>query len=108
MSKASSIARGHSKDIRRHVPEAPITYAISANIQASRSVSPSRPWSGVSISPEPSACWNSDGRAVRNGLTRGAWGATRALTPFFTKATNTELVRNYSQWYDLLYEIIYF
>ena len=108
MSKASSIARGTARTAGGTSPRRPITYAISADIDASRSVSPSRPWSGVSISLEPSACWNSDGRAVRNGLTRGAWGAIRALTPFFTKATNTELVRNYSQWYDLLYETIYF
>jgi UDP-glucose 4-epimerase len=57
---------------------------------------------------------NKDGRVCKlvyagSSTKFGDGGISRDATPYaWTKATNTELVKNYSVWYDLPYAITYF
>jgi len=106
---------GHTRDIEKHIPESPShVYHLGE-------------YSRVEVSlEEPAVVWdlNADGtfgvlefwRKRRPKLvyagssTKFAGGGMgRDQSPYaFTKATNTELVCNYADWYGLAYAITYF
>lgn len=106
---------GHTKDIARHIQETPdIIFHLGE-------------YSRVEISlKEPALVWdlNKDGtfgvmefwrskkcKLVYAGSSTkfGDGGLGRVQSPYaWTKASNTELVQNYGQWYGLLYAITYF
>lgn len=106
---------GHTKDIEKHVPESPdIIYHLGEYSRVEKSLE------------EPALVWdlNKDGtfgvaefwrkkggKLMYAGSSTkfGDGGLGRDQSPYaWTKATNTELVRNYSAWYDLPHAITYF
>ncbi len=106
---------GHTKDIEKHVPETPdIVYHLGEYSRVEKSFE------------EPALVWdlNKDGTfgvlefwrkkkcklLYAGSSTKFADdGAGRDQSPYaWTKATNTELVKNYGSWYDLSYAITYF
>lgn len=106
---------GHTKDIEKHVSETPdIIYHLGEYSRVEKSLQ------------EPDVVWglNKDGtfgvvefwrkkggKLVYAGSSTkfGDGGLGRDQSPYaWTKATNTELVRNYSAWYGMPYAITYF
>jgi UDP-glucose 4-epimerase len=106
---------GHTKDIERHIPETPnLIYHLGEYSRVEKSLE------------EPALVWdlNKDGtfgvlefwrkRGVKlvyagSSTKFGDGGLGRDQSPYaWTKATNTELVRNYSAWYGLPHAITYF
>lgn len=106
---------GHTRDIAKLVPEAPdLIYHLGEYSRVEKSLS------------EPALVWdlNKDGtfavlefardcgsKLVYAGSSTkfGDGGLGRDQSPYaWTKATNTELVRNYGTWYGLTYAITYF
>jgi len=106
---------GHTKDIERHVPETPdLIYHLGEYSRVEKSLE------------EPALVWdlNKDGtfgvlefwrkrgcKMIYAGSSTkfGDGGLGRDQSPYaWTKATNTELVRNYGSWYGLPYAITYF
>jgi UDP-glucose 4-epimerase len=106
---------GHTKDIAQLIPEFPdVIYHLGEYSRVEKSLT------------EPALVWglNKEGtfavlefaRETRSKLIYagsstkfGDGGRGRDQTPYaWTKATNTELVRNYGAWYDLRYAITYF
>lgn len=106
---------GHTKDIEQHIPETPdIVYHLGE-------------YSRVEISlTEPALVWDMNiagtfgilefwrkrgGKLVYVGSSTkfADGGLGRNQSPYaWTKATNTELVRNYAEWYNLPFAIAYF
>lgn len=106
---------GHTKDIARHVPEEPArVYHLGE-------------YSRVEVSlTEPALVWDLNAAGTfgvvefwRKRRTKLIYagsstkfadgGMGRDQSPYaFTKATNTELVRNYADWYNLPFAITYF
>ncbi|MEK7554175.1 MAG: NAD-dependent epimerase/dehydratase family protein [Patescibacteria group bacterium] len=111
---------GHTKDIEKHVPETPdIIYHLGEYSRVAKSIE------------EPALVWNLNMEGTFGVLefwrTRGgsklvyAGSSTKMATPrpegtlgrdlspyTWSKASNTELVRNYGHWYDLPYSVAYF
>lgn len=106
---------GHTKDIEKYVPETPDSiYHLGEYSRVEKSLE------------EPALVWdlNKDGTfgvlefwRKRGGKLMYAGSSTkfgdgglgRNQSPYaWTKATNTELVRNYSMWYGLSHAIMYF
>lgn len=106
---------GHTKDIAKHIPESPdLIYHLGEYSRVEKSLE------------EPALVWdlNKDGTfgVLEFWRTRGGkliyagsstkfgdGGLGRDQSPYaWTKATNTELVRNYSTWYGLPHAITYF
>ena len=106
---------GHTKDIEKHIPETPdLIYHLGEYSRVEKSLS------------EPATVWNLNKEGTFGVLefwrTRGCklvyagsstkfgdGGLGRDQSPYaWTKATNTELVRNYSAWYGLPHAITYF
>jgi UDP-glucose 4-epimerase len=106
---------GHTKDIEKHISEKPdIIYHLGEYSRVEKSLE------------EPSLVWdlNKDGtfgvlefwrkkgcKLIYAGSSTkfGDGGLGRMQSPYaWTKASNTELVRNYSTWYDLPHAITYF
>lgn len=106
---------GHTKDIEKHVPESPdLIYHLGEYSRVEKSLE------------EPALVWdlNKDGtfgvlefwrkhgcKLMYAGSSTkfGDGGLGRDQSPYaWTKATNTELVRNYGMWYGLPYAITYF
>lgn len=106
---------GHTKDIEKHIPETPnIIYHLGEYSRVEKSLE------------EPAIVWdlNKDGtfgvlefwrkhscKLIYAGSSTkfGDGGLGRDQSPYaWTKATNTELVRNYSTWYGLPHAITYF
>lgn len=106
---------GHTKDIEKHIPETPdLIYHLGEYSRVEKSLE------------EPALVWdlNKDGTfgvvefwRKRGGKLLYAGSSTkfgdgglgRDQSPYaWTKATNTELVRNYSAWYGLPHAITYF
>ena len=106
---------GHTKDIEKHIPETPdLIYHLGEYSRVEKSLT------------EPALVWdlNKDGtfgvlefwrkkggKLVYAGSSTkfGDGGLGRDQSPYaWTKATNTELVRNYSAWYGLPHAITYF
>ncbi len=106
---------GHTKDIAKHVPETPdLVYHLGEYSRVEKSLG------------EPNVVWdlNKDGtfgvlefcrtkniKLIYAGSSTkfGDGGLGRDQSPYaWTKATNTELVRNYGHWYEMPYAITYF
>jgi len=106
---------GHTKDIEKHILEAPdLIYHLGEYSRVEKSLE------------EPMLVWdlNKDGtfgvvefwrkrggKLIYAGSSTkfGDGGLGRDQSPYaWTKATNTELVRNYSMWYGLPHAITYF
>jgi UDP-glucose 4-epimerase len=106
---------GHTKDIEKHIPETPdLIYHLGEYSRVEKSME------------EPALVWdlNKDGtfgvlefwrkrggKLIYAGSSTkfGDGGLGRDQSPYaWTKATNTELVRNYSTWYGLPHAITYF
>ncbi|HEY4510833.1 MAG TPA: NAD-dependent epimerase/dehydratase family protein, partial [Candidatus Paceibacterota bacterium] len=106
---------GHTKDIEKHVPEKPdLIYHLAEYSRVEKSLE------------EPAVVWDLNtvgtfgvvefwrkygGKLVYAGSSTkfGDGGLGRNQSPYaWTKATNTELVRNYGHWYQLPYAITYF
>lgn len=106
---------GHTKDVAAHVPETPdLIYHLGEYARVEQSLE------------EPALVWdlNAAGtfgvlefwRAKKCKLVYagsstkfGDGGLARVATPYaWTKAANTELVKNYADWYGLPYAITYF
>ena len=106
---------GHTKDIEKHIPETPdLIYHLGEYSRVEKSLE------------EPALVWdlNKDGtfgvlefwrmrgcKLIYAGSSTkfGDGGLGRDQSPYaWTKATNTELVRNYGAWYGLPYAITYF
>ena len=106
---------GHTKDIEKHIPEVPdLIYHLGEYSRVEQSIE------------EPALVWdlNAAGtfgvlefwRAKKCNLIYagsstkfGDGGLARVATPYaWTKAANTELVKNYAAWYGLPFAITYF
>ena len=106
---------GHTKDIEKHISETPdLIYHLGEYSRVEKSLE------------EPALVWdlNKDGtfgvlefwrkrggKLIYAGSSTkfGDGGMGRDQSPYaWTKATNTELVRNYGTWYSLPYAITYF
>lgn len=106
---------GHTKDIEKHIPESPdLIYHLGEYSRVEKSLE------------EPALVWdlNKDGtfgvvefwrkkggKLVYAGSSTkfGDGGLGRMQSPYaWTKASNTELIRNYAAWYGLPYAITYF
>jgi len=106
---------GHTKDIEGYIPETPdIIYHLGEYARVEQSLE------------EPALVWDLNVMGTFNVLefwrakkcklvyagssTKfGDGGLARVATPYaWTKAANTELVKNYADWYGLSYAITYF
>jgi UDP-glucose 4-epimerase len=110
---------GHTKDIAKHIPESPdLIYHLGEYSRVAKSIE------------EPGVVWNLNmegtfsvlefwrtrggklvyaGSSTKMATPRPEGTAGRDLSPYtWSKASNTELVRNYSHWYDLPYSVAYF
>lgn len=110
---------GHTKDIEKHIHESPdIIYHLGEYSRVAKSIE------------EPSLVWNLNmegtfsvlefwrkrggklvyaGSSTKMATPRPEGTAGRDLSPYtWSKASNTELVRNYSHWYGLPYSVAYF
>ncbi len=109
---------GHTKDIEKHIPETPdIIYHLGEYSRVAASLN------------EPALVWDLNIQGTQGVLEfwrkkkcklvyagsstkffKGRSGVEgRDLAPYtWAKAINTELVRNYAQWYELDYSITYF
>ena len=106
---------GHTKDIEKHIPETPdLIYHLGEYARVEQSLE------------EPVLVWDLNVVGTFNVLefwrakkcklvyagssTKfGDGGLARVATPYaWTKAANTELVKNYADWYGLSYAITYF
>ncbi len=117
--KGVKYIKGHTKDIEKHIKEIPdIIYHLGEYSRVAKSIE------------EPELVWdlNMDGtfgvlefwrkikcKLIYAGSSTKSVGARadgvlgRNLAPYtWAKAANTELVVNYSRWYDLPYAITYF
>jgi UDP-glucose 4-epimerase len=106
---------GHTKDIEQHIPESPeLVFHLGEYSRVEKSLT------------EPSVVWDLNkvgtfavlefvrkrgGKIVYAGSSTkfGDGGLGRDQSPYaWTKATNTELVRNYGQWFSVPFAITYF
>ena len=106
---------GHTKDIEKHVPETPdVIFHLGEYSRVEKSIEePALVWDlnvagtfGVVEYWRKRAC-----KLVYAGSSTkfGDGGLSRDATPYaWTKASNTELVSNYGNWYKLPYAITYF
>jgi UDP-glucose 4-epimerase len=108
--------KGHTKDIAILVPETPhLVYHLGeyARVEQSLEEAPSLVWdlntAGTFAVVE--FCRSKKVKLVYAGSSTkfGDDGKARDATPYgWTKATNTELVRNYGSWFGMSYAITYF
>lgn len=106
---------GHTKDIEKHIPEIPdIIYHLGEYSRVEKSIGePALVWDlnvagtfGVAEYWRKRKC-----KLVYAGSSTkfGDGGMGRDQSPYaWTKAMNTELVRNYGAWYGLSYAVTYF
>ena len=106
---------GHTKDIVRHVTEpVDLVYHLGEYSRVEKSLTePSLVWDlNVAGTFGVLEFWRTHKmKLVYAGSSTkfGDGGLGRDQSPYaFTKATNSELVRNYHDWYDLPYAITYF
>ena len=106
---------GHTKDIEQHVPETPdLIYHLGEYSRVERSLT--EPALVLDLNAQGTQgvveFWRKRGcRLVYAGSSTkfADGGLGRDQSPYaWTKATNTELVRNYAQWYELPFAIVYF
>lgn len=108
--------RGHTKDIATLVPETPqLVYHLGeyARVEQSLEEQPSLVWDLNTAGTFAVAefCRIKKVKLVYAGSSTkfGDDGKARDATPYgWTKATNTELVRNYGSWFGMSYAITYF
>ena len=106
---------GHTKDIERHIPETPdIVYHLGEYSRVEKS------FDDIAIVWDLNKagtfgvlefCRKRNVKIVYAGSSTkfGDGGLGRNQSPYaWTKASNTELVRNYGSWFDLPYAITYF
>ncbi|MEK7133832.1 MAG: NAD-dependent epimerase/dehydratase family protein [Patescibacteria group bacterium] len=106
---------GHTKDIELHVPETPdVVYHLGEYSRVERSIyEPVLVWD-LNIAGTFGVLEHWRKRKYKlvyagSSTKFGDGGAGRSQSPYaWTKATNTELVKNYSEWYKLAYAITYF
>lgn len=106
---------GHTKDIEKHIPETPdLVYHLGEYSRVEKSLEePALVWdlnkAGTFGVLE---FWRKRGSKLMyagSSTKFGDGGLGRDQSPYaWTKATNTELVRNYSMWYGLPHAITYF
>lgn len=107
---------GHTKDIDTLVPESPdVVYHLGeyARVEQSLEEDPKLMWEMNKVGTFAVAdfCRRKKAKLVYAGSSTkfGDDGKARDATPYgWTKATNTELVRNFGEWYGLDYAITYF
>ncbi|OGG57014.1 ADP-L-glycero-D-manno-heptose-6-epimerase [Candidatus Kaiserbacteria bacterium RIFCSPHIGHO2_02_FULL_55_20] len=106
---------GHTKDIEKHVPETPdIIYHLGEYSRVEKSMEePGLVWDlNISGTFGVVEYWRKRKcKLVYAGSSTkfGDGGLSRDATPYaWTKASNTELVSNYADWYKLPYAITYF
>lgn len=107
---------GHTKDIAELIPETPtIVYHLGeyARVEQSLEEEPALVWDLNTRGTFAVAdfCLKKKAKLVYAGSSTkfGDDGKARDATPYgWTKATNTELVRNLGEWYGLDYAITYF
>ncbi len=106
---------GHTKDIEKHVPETPdLVYHLGEYSRVEKSIEePSLVWDlNVAGTFGVVEHWRKRKyKLVYAGSSTkfGDGGMGRDQSPYaWTKATNTELVRDYGAWYTLPYAITYF
>jgi UDP-glucose 4-epimerase len=106
---------GHTKDIASHVPETPdLIYHLGEYSRVEKSLfEPDIVWDlNVAGSFAVFEFWRDrKSKLIYAGSSTkfGDGGLGRDQSPYaWTKATNTELVRNYATWYGLPYAITYF
>ncbi len=107
---------GHTKDIDTLVPESPdLVYHLGeyARVEQSLEEDPKLIWEANKVGTFAVAdfCRRKNAKLVYAGSSTkfGDDGKARDATPYgWTKATNTELVRNFGEWYGLNYAITYF
>lgn len=106
---------GHTKDIEQHVPETPdLVYHLGEYSRVERSLT--EPALVLDLNAQGTQgvveFWRKRGcKLVYAGSSTkfADGGLGRDQSPYaWTKATNTELVRNYAQWYELPFAIAYF
>ncbi len=106
---------GHTKDVEKHIPETPdIVYHLGEYSRVEKSMDePGVVWDlNIAGTFGVAEYWRKKKyKLVYAGSSTkfGDGGMGRDQSPYaWTKATNTELVRNYGAWYGLPYAITYF
>ena len=106
---------GHTKDINQHVPETPdIVFHLGEYSRVEKSLTePEVVWdlNKVGTFAVLEFCRAKNVKVVYAGSSTkfGDGGLGRDQSPYaWSKATNTELVRNYGNWYGVPYAITYF
>jgi UDP-glucose 4-epimerase len=106
---------GHTKDIATLIPETPdLVYHLGEYSRVERSLTePALVWdlNKVGTFAVLEYCREKKAKIVYAGSSTkfGDGGLGRDQSPYaWAKATNTELVRNYGEWYGLSYAITYF
>lgn len=110
---------GHTKDIEKHIPESPdIVYHLGEYSRTAVAIDePGLVWDlniagtfGVLEFCRKRACkLVYAGSSTKFADVRDDGVAGRDLSPYtWTKAANTELVRNYGTWYQVPFAIVYF
>ena len=106
---------GHTKDIAKHVPEKPdLIYHLGEYSRVEKSLEEPElvfDLNKVGTFHVLEFCRNKNVKVIYAGSSTkfGDGGLGRDQSPYaWTKATNTELVRNYGAWYGLPHAITYF
>ena len=106
---------GHTKDIAKHIPEVPdLVYHLGEYSRVEKSLEePQIVWdlNKTGTFGVVEFCRTKGAKLVYAGSSTkfGDGGLGRDQSPYaWTKATNTELVRNYGHWYGVPYAITYF
>jgi len=110
---------GHTKDIARHIPERPdIIYHLGEYSRVAASLNePELVWDlNIAGTLAVLEFWRRQqcklvyaGSSTKFAKARTSNREGRNLAPYtWAKATNSELVRNYSRWYGLPYATVYF
>ncbi len=113
--KGVEYREGHTKDIAKLIPETPdIIYHLGEYSRVEKSIDePAQVWDlNIAGTFGVLEFWRDRGcKIVYAGSSTkfGDGGLGRNQSPYaWTKAANTELIRNYSVWYGLTYAITYF
>ncbi len=113
--KGAEYREGHTKDIEKHITETPdIVYHLGEYARVERSLGELEIVWDLNIVGTFAVfefCRNKNIKIVYAGSSTkfGDGGLSRCETPYaWTKAANTELIKNYGKWFGLKYAIVYF
>jgi UDP-glucose 4-epimerase len=117
--KGAEYRKGHTKDIKRHVPEKPdIIYHLGEYSRVAESIKEPEKIFDLNMAGTAGVVefWREKkcklvyaGSSTKFSKTRPDGIEGRGLSPYaWSKAANSELVRNYGEWYGLPYAISYF